>query len=771
MQYPLISEYVKAIQDAGDNLEQLAHLTPVLDDHGEPYRSSGAFAVVFKMQDKSSGKYYALKCFTEEQQGRAEAYRQIADELDLLDSPYITSVKYMEKELFVDSQCEEDEFPVLLMDWVEGETMEAYIVANYHNQSAMSLLCYRFGKMAAWLRSQSFAHGDVKPDNIIIRPDGSLTLVDYDGMFVSSMKGCKSPTIGTKDFSHPLRTMDDFDETIDDFSLASIALSLKAILMKSTLLDIYGASDRLLFSENDYRNPSNSKVISALQELMCDKDFCTLYSLFMLALARKELSACSFRLFIGEKPILPQTIEDLSTKATDEELREAFVDEWGVKYSKDGRRLLKAPYELNGTYSIRKGIKIICDEAFADCKFIGCRSLTSLVIPDSVTNIGDYAFWNCRSLTDIVIPDGVTSIGKCAFEGCSALSSVVIPDSVSCIGFGAFENCSSLHSVVIPDSVTSIGESAFYDCESLSSLVIPDSVASIGDNAFSGCSSLSSVVIPESVVNLNGNPFCRWDGELKCLSPYFIYDNKVLFDKDKSKIIAFRDKNTTSYVIPDSVTRIGESAFRHCSSLSSLVLPDSVTSIGDRAFEDCSSLKSLVLPDSVTSIGDNAFSDCSSLSSLVLPDGVTSIGDRAFEDCSSLRSLVLPDGVTSIGDNAFCGCSSLSSAVIPNSVTSIGFGAFRSCKSLTDIVIPDGITSIGYGTFWGCGSLTDIVIPNSVTSIGDGAFNGCESLTNIVIPNSVTSIGDGAFDDYNFPNDIKQELISRFGEKIFWVTF
>ena len=108
MQYPLISEYVKAIQDASDNLEQLAHLTPVLDDHGEPYRSSGAFAVVFKMQDKSTGKYYALKCFTEEQEGRADAYRQIADELDMVDSPYITSVKYMEKELFVDSQCEED---------------------------------------------------------------------------------------------------------------------------------------------------------------------------------------------------------------------------------------------------------------------------------------------------------------------------------------------------------------------------------------------------------------------------------------------------------------------------------------------------------------------------------------------------------------------------------------------------------------------------------------------------------------------------------------
>ena len=413
MQYPLISEYVKAIQDAGDNLEQLAYLTPVLDDHGEPYRSSGAFAVVFKMLDKSTGKYYALKCFTEEQEGRADAYRQIADELDMFDSPYITSVKYMEKELFVDSQCEEDEFPVLLMDWVDGETMEAYIAANYQNQSAMSMLSYRFGKMAAWLRTQSFSHGDIKPDNIIVSPDGSLALVDYDGMFVPSMKGSQSPTIGTKDFSHPLRTVDDFDETIDDFSLASIALSLKAISMKSTLLDIYGASDRLLFSENDYRNPSNSKVISALQELMCDKDFCTLYSLFMLALARKELSACSFRLFVGEKPNLSAMDEDLSTKPTEEELKEAFVDEWGVKYSKDGRKLLKAPKKLDGIYSIRKGTKIICDWAVD-----GCSSLSSLVLPDSVTCIGDGAFFFCESLTSIVIPNRVTSIGNNSFWCC-----------------------------------------------------------------------------------------------------------------------------------------------------------------------------------------------------------------------------------------------------------------------------------------------------------------------------------------------------------------
>ena len=460
MQYPLISEYVRAIQDASDNLGELTHLVPVLDDHGEPYRSSGAFAVVFKMKDEQTGKCYALKCFTEEQEGRAEAYRQIADELEFVDSSYITSVKYLDKEIFVDSSCEEDEFPVLLMDWIDGETMENYIAENYQDNYAMAMLCYRFCKMAAWLRSQPFAHGDIKPDNIMVRPDGNLTLVDYDGMFVPAMKGQKSPTIGTKDFSHPLRTVDDFDETIDDFALASIALSLKAISMNSKLLDTYGASDRLLFSESDYRTPSSSKAISALQDLMCDKNFCTLYSLFILALARKELSACSCRLFIGEKPIPSQTNEDLSTEITEDELKEAFIDEWGVKYSKDGRKLLKVPKELSGAYSVKEGTRVICN-----CAFFCCRSLSDIVIPSSVTSIGNRAFLSCLSLSKIVIPSSVTSIGDSAFFWCRSLSDIVIPSSVTSIGVSAFRCCGSLSKIVIPSSVTSIGDRAFYNCK------------------------------------------------------------------------------------------------------------------------------------------------------------------------------------------------------------------------------------------------------------------------------------------------------------------
>ena len=431
-----ISEYVRAIQDAQNNLDKLAHLSPVLDDHGEPYRSSGAFAVVFKIKDEQTGKCYALKCFTEEQDGRAEAYHKIADELESVGSPYVVSVRYLEKELFVDSNCEEEEFPVLLMDWIEGETMETYIANNYSDSYAMSMLCYRFCKMAAWLRSQPFAHGDIKPDNIIVRSDGTLTLVDYDGMFVPAMKGQKSPTIGKKDFSHPLRSIDDFDETIDDFALATIALSLKAISLDSSLFNSFGASDRLLFSANDYLDLSKSQALTSLQGLLADEDMGTLLSLFLLAYSKKSLSMCSFRAFVVQKPKEKRKGETFSTKVTDEDLKNAVIDKFGVKYSVDGKRLLKASQYLKGKYVIGEGVRVICDSAFKDCS-----SLENIIIPDSVTSIGDSAFPVCNSLKSITLPNSVTSIGWGAFNGCNSLKSITIPNSVTSIGDHAFEEC------------------------------------------------------------------------------------------------------------------------------------------------------------------------------------------------------------------------------------------------------------------------------------------------------------------------------------------
>lgn len=290
MQYPLISEYVQAIADAENNLDQLSSLRPIMDDHGEPYRTSGAFAVVFKMKDENTGKYYALKCFTEEQLDRSESYNMITEELADVNSPYVIHVKYIENEIFVDSYCtDETEFPVLLMDWVEGETMESYVAQYYADEYRMKKLYHQFCMLASWLTTQPFAHGDIKPDNLIVKLDGKLTLIDYDGMYVPAMRGKDSPTLGTRDFTHPLRNVSDFDKSIDDFAVASIALSLKTISMDSSLFDEYGAPDRLLFSYNDYVNPSASSVFKALCNYLYDEELCQLYGNFMIALSSKSM--------------------------------------------------------------------------------------------------------------------------------------------------------------------------------------------------------------------------------------------------------------------------------------------------------------------------------------------------------------------------------------------------------------------------------------------------------------------------------------------------
>ena len=563
MNYPLISEYIESIKNSEDNFNVLSTLRPVYDEAGEIVMSSGNFAVVFKMKDESSGKLYAVKCFLKEQEGRDIAYQQITDELEYVSSNYLCSIKYFQKELFVDSTVSSDtEFPVLLMDWAEGVTLDKYVHQHISDKYALQLITYQFGNMAAWLMTQPFAHGDLKPDNILVSEDGALVLVDYDGMFVPAMQGQKARELGSPDYRHPLRTEDCFNEHIDDFPLALIGMSLKAIALDTSLLQNNARSDSLLLSESDFHNIGECLMMKSLCALLNDAEFSKLYALFILAHSQQELSAVSFRLFLlnkVEKPIE----EVLSTEATEEDRKYAIIDEYGVKYSRDGKKLLKAYFSSwEEEYVVREGTEVICDGAFS-C----CFSLQSVTIPNSVTKIGDSAFWSCKSL----------------------------------------------QSVTIPNSVTSIGDEAFSNCESLQSITIPNSVRNIGNNAFRGCNICFFI----------------------CNSTYFQNDDVCLFNKDKTAIVS-TIKDCVNYIIPNSVTGIGDAAFSSCKSLQSITIPNSVTKIGDAAFGSCKSLQSVTIPNSVTSIGDYAFYRCYSLQSVTIPNSVTKIGNRAFWECTQL---------------------------------------------------------------------------------------------------------------------------------------
>ena len=244
--------------------------------------------------------------------------------------------------------------------------------------------------------------------------------------------------------------------------------------------------------------------------------------------------------------------------------------------------------------------------------------ITTVIVKNGITSIGDYAFYNMTSLVNVSLPESLTSIGYEAFYGCRSLESISIPDSVTSIESGAFENCSSLKNVKLSNSVTSL-EGVFRGCSSLKDIAIPDSVTNI-DHAFRGCSSLENITIPDGVKSIYGT-------FVECY-------------------------HLQNVVIPDSVTNITY-AFVKCYSLQSVDIPENVTIIGDYAFNECKNLQSVVIPEGVTSIGVRAFGECK-MKSVAIPDSVTSIGAEAFIGCG-LDQITIPDSLSSIGGRAFCG--------------------------------------------------------------------------------------------------------------------
>ena len=436
-----------------------------------------------------------------------------------------------------------------------------------------------------------------------------------------------------------------------------------------------------------------------------------------------------------------------------------------------------------------------------------------------VTSIGYNAFQKRTSLTSITIPDGVTDIEQYAFEGCTSLSDITLPDSLTSIGLSAFESCTALTDIALPDSLTYIDGFAFANCTSLKTVTVPASVTFIGGWAFGYYFEDGNIDARVAFDDFTINYTKHTAGHLYAIENGFTDEGCLEYTVNADGTLEI-DKyvgSDTVFEIPaeiggKKVTKIRYNAFENRTSLTSVTIPDSVTDIGFQAFHNCTSLKSVTIPASVISIGtyafgyfydanketkidgftinytkntaghlyaaQNGFTDEACLINELQDDGtviitkyagndtvyeipseidgkkVTGIGNRAFQNCTSLTSVTIPSGVTYIDECAFQGCSSLTDIALPDSLTIIGGFAFNNCAMLTSITIPNGVTRIEWETFYGCSALTDLVLPDTVTYIGRNAFFNCPSLKTVTIPASVTTIDERAFgyhydDNYN----------------------
>ena len=420
--------------------------------------------------------------------------------------------------------------------------------------------------------------------------------------------------------------------------------------------------------------------------------------------------------------------------------------------------------------------------------FCGCN-ITSVTIPSSVTNIGDYAFKNCRRLTTINFnATNCNSMERSVWNECSSLSTLNIGDNVTRVPDNAFYNCSGLAGTLfLPNSITSIGSYAFYNCNGLTgTLSIPNFITSIGDFAFYGCAGLVGIDFNAINCTTMGSLWCPVFQSCTSLSTINIAENVI----NIPDYAFYKCTGISSIILPSSVSSIGKCAFKDCSSLNTVYFnATNCTVMGNPAnpvFLNCSQFNNLSIGDNVVNIPAYSFYKCKELNSPQIPNSVLTIGDSAFymvpnivysgsasgcpwgalsvngyyEDglfytsmakdtlVSALGTLVsvsIPNTVVSILPNAFNGCVALRYLTIGQSVRNIGNNAFSGCTSLDSITIGSSVKNIGGYAFSGCTRLSNVNVPDSVEIIGEYAFNACSSLTTLTIGSSVKNIGGYAF--------------------------
>ena len=366
-------------------------------------------------------------------------------------------------------------------------------------------------------------------------------------------------------------------------------------------------------------------------------------------------------------------------------------------------------------------------------KYVGKQE--SITIPSKVTYIGDEAFKDCDFIESVRIPTSVKSIGKEAFEGCSSLKTVLYNGTSNQWKHMLFYydqqgetigDATGLKDKTIVNTTTN-GISWYFDSAVSYWKSTYENSNTVGMQIETYAGEDTKLTIPAGATQIRANAF----------NTYYYTHNYIVSVTIPNTVTdigqqAFRNcKKLETAVISGTMASIGESAFYGCELLKNVTISEGVASIKNNAFQGCSSLASISIPGSVTDTGTNIFAGCASLTEVKICEGMTKLGDRLFENCSTIQNVTMPESMTSIGAWTFSKCSGLESVSIPANVTSIGKRAFGDCTGLTSVSIPDGVTSIEDQTFYNCSNLESVSIPAGVTSIGIWAFNKCDKLETV----------------------------------------
>ena len=709
MQYPLISEYVEAIRYAEDNFDKLSNLRPVLDDNGNPVMSSGNFAVVFKMKDIETDKLYAVKCFIREQEERQERYREIIKVLDEIKSPYFVSTHYYDKELFVDTtQDDETEFPVLVMDWVDGIPLDDYMKAIESKQFLRELLANQFQKLVCWLLPKHYAHGDLKTDNILVRDDGSIVLVDYDGMFVPSLRGKDALEMGSPMYRHIGRTLSFYNEYIDDFAAVKILLLLKVNALSA-------------ISYNQYAAGNNVEFMRLFEHLLNHSTIAPLLAAYIMVSTFGRIDRQQVSCLLSDNSDFnynkESSLQDLAREGDTiamQELASLYAN--GIYVPQNTSKamqwnmLAKLLGNVNVTCGICKCISdnndfIINNEAILSqlkknrINFAYCKEGKKLYSDKKY----EQAIYWWQKAADAGNSAAQKNLAICYFNGYGVEKDVEKAvywwqKAANAGNSGAeymLELCCKMFNIkdsvnINPHEIVNIGEcnTASYSDDGKRCLCywgtwgdeykIKDGTEVLCDDCFNDLYSeceghyLKTLCLPSSLKRIGNNVFCASISEIICDASNFYTNDGFLLSSDNETLYRyFGDKKVVD--IPKGVKYIKGGAFSE-KDVEKVIISDTVIHIGDNPFAGCYNLREIV---------------SNSKKFIVENDTLYDIEEKRLIGCWNCRTshIYIQNGTKSIGKNAFFGLN-FQYVDIPGSIENIDKTSFYGCFKLCNIAIP-----------------------------------------------------------------------------------